>query len=534
MIFLSRVIKTALNKRLNSVKPQGKITSTVYLSIMHTSDVQHLSRLVFRKSVLAVNPPDLVQREILVLNSTLHIREQCYRLNKNCYLIGFGKCVLGMASKVEHILGKDLQRGIISVPKGYMTSNRLDVNDLSDSSRISIFEGAENNLPDEGSETASKEIKKLAESLQESDILIVLISGGGSSLLSLSKPPISLREKLEVIKLLGSSGANIVEMNTVRKRLSLVKGGGLASIAYPCKMVALILSDVIGDPLDIIASGPTVGNHDPDDAAIKIIEKYELTDKVSLSVLDAIKRPSDINQTLADHVQNVLIGNNRIALEAASRECAAFGFNPVIITDSISGFVSEVADLYMRLISLLCKLLQEKVALGDFINEINPILDHMKVDKHVKESIYAYVLNHGTEAEKFCLIFGGEPTVKVTGDGLGGRNQELALRIGSKLYEHETNDSDLVNCDVIFLSGGTDGVDGPTNAAGALTYSGQIKHAIEEGIDPQDYLRRNDSHNFYRHFNKGRDLIVTGHTGVNVMDIHLLVVQKKIGSLSPL
>lgn len=496
---------------------------------MHTSDVQNLMRLVFRKSILAVNPPDLVQREILALNNKLHIRDRSYDLKNNCYVVGFGKCVVGMACKVEQILGKHLQKGIISIPDGFMASNRLDENHLSEDSKITVFEGAKGNLPDEKAQLASEEIKRLVEGLNESDLLIILISGGGSSLLTLAKPPVTVHEKLEVIKMLSGAGANIVEMNTVRKKLSLVKGGGLAALAYPCKVAALILSDVIGDPLDIIASGPTVFcPNDETTKALNILEKYELADKVPASVLEALNMPNEsIFQN--DHVQNVLIGNNKIALEAAARECSLFGFSPVIVSDSIVGLVCEVTSLYTTIVLLLTRLLHNRISLGDFISEVNPVFDQLKVKKHVKENIYSYILSHGNEVDKFCLIFGGEPTVKVTGTGAGGRNQELALRLSLKLHELEcSGDDQLKECDIVFLSGGTDGIDGPTNAAGAIAYSGQMKHAFDDNLNPQDYIDRNDSHNFFLQFNKGKDLIVTGHTGVNVMDIHILIVQKKV------
>lgn len=507
---------------------RNNTVNTRSLSIMHTSDVQNLMRLVFRKSILAVNPPDLVQREILLLNNKLHVRERSYDLKNNCYIVGFGKCVVGMACKVEQILGSHLQKGIISIPYGFMESNRLDENSLPEDSRITVFEGAKDNLPDKNAELASKEIKALLENLKESDVLIVLISGGGSALLTLPKPPVTLEEKLEVIKMLGGAGANIIEMNIVRKKLSLVKGGGLATIAYPCKVAALILSDIIGDPLDMIASGPTVINQDEDSAALKIIEKYDLSNKVSSSVFETLRSKS-VNTSEKDNVQNVLIGNNRIALEAAARECTLFGFSPVIVSDSIRGLVSVVCDLYAELVLLLAKLLQNRISLADFISELNSLLDQLQVPKHMKEDICLYFLSHGMESDKFCLIFGGETTVKVVGNGSGGRSQELSLRLGLKLH-HLEDDNDLQQCDVVFLSGGTDGIDGPTNAAGAIAYSGQIKHALEDNLNPNDFINRNDSNNFFQKFNKGKDLVVTGHTGVNVMDIHILIVQKKVGS----
>ncbi|XP_046664048.1 glycerate kinase [Homalodisca vitripennis] len=527
MISLSRTLQLLPRRSVKYETLTQNIMKTSDMSIMHTTDVQHLLRLVFRKSVLAVNPPDLVQREILVLDNKLHIREKCYNLKENCYLVGFGKCVVGMASKVEAILGKHLQKGIISVPHDFMASNRLDDNKLIENSRILVFEGAKDNLPDENAELAAKEIKGLVGSLGFSDILLVLISGGGSALLPLAKPPVTLQEKLEVVKKLGGVGADIVEMNTVRKKLSLVKGGGLASLAYPTKVISLILSDIIGDPLDMIASGPTVINTDSEDAALNIIQKYGLEKEVAPSVMAALKEKS-VPLTHSSHLQNLLIGNNLIALEAAARECKTFGFNPIVVSDSISGFVSEVADLYTSLVILFCKLLQEKISKSDFFNCINPVLEKLNAQKHIKENIHSHVMSNENDTDKFCLIFGGEPTVKVVGDGLGGRNQELALRFAMNLHELETNGNDLENCDVIFLSGGTDGVDGPTNAAGAIAYSGQIKHAIEDGLDPASFLSRSDSYNFFLNLHKGKDHIVIGHTGVNVMDIHILVVQKKL------
>lgn len=497
-------------------------------SIMHISDVQNLMRLVFRKSILSVNPPDLVQRELLLLNNKLHLRERSYDLKNNCYIVGFGKCVVGMACKVEQILGSHLQKGIISIPHGFIESNRLDKNNMPEDSRITVFEGAKDNLPDKNAELASKEIKGLVENLQSDDVLIVLISGGGSALLTLPKPPVTLQEKLEVIQMLGGVGANIIEMNIVRKRLSLVKGGGLATIAYPCKVASLILSDIIGDPLDMIASGPTVINKDKYNAALKVIEKYDLSEKVSLSVLETLKT-QNFETSEMSHVQNVLIGNNSIALEAASRECTLFGFSPVIVSDSIRGSVSTVCDLYTEVVVLLAKLLQNRISLSDFDSDLNSLLDQLEVPKHMQENICSHFINQKMESDKFCLIFGGETTVKVVGNGSGGRNQELSLRLGVKL--HHLEDNELNQCDVIFLSGGTDGIDGPTNSAGAIAYTGQIKHALEDNLNPNDFINRNDSNTFFQKFNKGKDLVNTGHTGVNVMDIHILIVQTKVHSM---
>lgn len=486
---------------------------------------------IFKKCLLFVNPAQLIRSAITIDSTGIRIQNKQFILNKNCYLVGFGKAVYEMAIELESLIGDHLCEGIISVPIGMRSQSAFH---LADNSVIKVFEGAKDNLPDENSFQAATCIKKLAERLKLGDIMIVLISGGGSALLSFPVSPITVEEKNSTIKMIANAGADIIELNTVRKELSELKGGKLAQIAYPATTVALILSDIVGDPVDFIASGPTVISKDfSTDTAAEILEKYCLSDAVPASVQRVVfgkignenvgKEPDD----LMKYVHNVIIGNNSTALEAAKKEAEFLSYSSVILSNQITGLVSDVVELYIEVIKNICKFTIHKNR-NDFINNIKSI--PRQDNLYLTDLINKMVKNIDTIAslrtrKTLCLIAGGEPTVQVKGKGIGGRNLQLVLEMGielSKLQEHFDYAKEF---EISFLSAGTDGIDGPTDAAGAICDIDLINEAKKLGINAKDYVDNNDAYTFFSLVDDGIHMIKTGHTGTNVMDVHLILLK---------
>ncbi|CAH1955256.1 unnamed protein product [Acanthoscelides obtectus] len=465
---------------------------------------------IFQKSVESVQPATLLENQISVTESHLVVRNEYHALGKRCHVIGFGKAVKDMALKMESILGEKMQRAVVTVPIGIFRERKP-------STRIEFIEGAKNNLPDKLSMGGALRIKELVQTLAEDDMLIVLVSGGGSALLPLPIPPITLQEKHDLIKQLARKGATINELNSVRKRMSVLKGGGLAELAYPCKVVTLVLSDVIGDPLDFIASGPMVPNSDKPQLAIDILKKYELLDGISSSIQTVLYGKKDllanvpIKEGQYAHVDNYIIGNNLMAATAASAAAISKGYQSKVVSTCIQGDVICIAKSYAMLTALLARRLA-----GDKNNT--------DLEKFLKDFENRHIILDGLKEEimklkdNLCLIFAGEPTVVVAGTGKGGRNQQLALNFAVELTEHDIPKSVKIS----FLSCGTDGIDGPTDAAGAISPtnigSDWKKYA-------QECLDNNDAYRFFQKWDSGANLVKIGHTGTNVMDIHVLIVE---------
>jgi len=313
--------------------------------------------------------------------------------------------------------------------------------------------------------------------------VIFLLSGGASALLPMPADAIRLEEKQEITQLLLDCGADIGEINTIRKHISQIKGGRLAQMAYPSTVLGFILSDVVGDPLDAIGSGPTVPDKSTFEEAWEILRKYELLKKVAPSIRRHLQlgKEGKIEETpkpgnaLFERVHNTLIGSNLFALQTVARESRSLGFNALILSSSIVGETREAARFHVAIVR-------------EVVHNGNPI------------------------SKPACLISGGETTVTIKGNGLGGRNQEFVLVGAMEIQGLER---------VVFLSGGTDGTDGPTDAAGAIADSTTIKRAREMGLDPRIYLENNDAYPF---FQKLGDLLMTGPTRTNVMDVRIILV----------
>lgn len=467
---------------------------------------------IFLKAVQAVQTDVLVKNQVQVSPGHLSVRGQNYPLNKPCYLVGFGKAVLGMALTLETILEDQLKMGIVNVPEGILKKSHKK-------SRITFIEGAKDNIPDENALRGSLKIKNLVEKLSGDDLLIVLVSGGGSALLPLPIPPIKLMEKQDLIKKLSSRGADIMELNCVRKQMSVLKGGGLAELAYPCRVISLILSDVVGDPLDYIASGPTTPNLDKIQDAIEIIQKYGLYETLPNSIKSVLtdERKHSGNTTIVingkyEHVENFVIGNNHIAAEAARQHAISLGFQSAIISTSITGNVSEISQIYATLARDVASAMAEPSLRATLRSRLQ------KYKQYFDSTCFFEVLDFDL-SKMICLIAAGEPTVVVVGDGKGGRNQQLALE-----FSLEINKLNVKSVDISFLSGGTDGIDGPTDAAGAIGTWDLVNNSLKQNIKPQEYLNRSDSYGFYTKYQNGNYLLKIGHTGTNVMDIHLIVL----------
>jgi glycerate-2-kinase len=322
----------------------------------------------------------------------------------------------------------------------------------------------------------------MAEKAKEDDLVICLISGGGSSLMPLPRGKISIADKREITNALLKCGATINEINTVRKHISDFKGGWLAKKAYPATILNLILSDVVGDPLDFIASGPTVPDSTTFIDAVKVLEKYGLWSKAPASIRKVLsdgKKGLMPETPKADdeafkRVFNVVVGNNRLASLTAQEFLKSEGLNTLLLTATLEGEARHVG-----------------VMLASIAREVS--------------------LSGNPVPKPAGIIAGGETTVIVTGKGLGGRNQEIALAAARNL-------KDMNGAVVASLS--TDGVDGPTDAAGAIVDGKTLERSAKNGLTPEEYLARNDSYHF---FSKLGDLIVTGPTGTNVNDISVII-----------
>ncbi len=385
---------------------------------------------------------------------------------KRIIAIGFGKASPLMASALEDTVGELIEAGITITKYGHLGERRLK--------KIQAFEAA-HPVPDENGFTATSEILQLLKTTDEDTLVVCLISGGGSALLAAPLEGITLANVQEVTSSLLNAGADINELNAVRKHISSVKGGRLAQAAYPARTISLIVSDVIGDPLDVIASGPTAPDASTWHDAMDVMEKYSVTspDAVVEAIKDGVAgklpgcpKPGD---AVFEKVENLIVGSNRLALDAAKAEAEAMGFSTEILTASLSGEAREAA----RWLASECLKREER---------------------------------------PLCLIAGGETTVTVRGTGKGGRNTELALAFA---LEAEGDPG------VTLLAAGTDGTDGPTDAAGAVVDGTTARRAKEAGIEPSEYLDNNDSYTF---FERAGGLLKTGPTGTNVMDIDIILL----------
>ncbi|UCE05061.1 MAG: glycerate kinase [bacterium] len=431
---------------------------------------------IFYASLKAVDPITAVKKFLKKEGDSLIVKDTSFDLNSfdNIYLIGFGKAAAAMASGVEGILGDNLKAGIVSVKYGHLDKV---------SSKIKINE-ADHPVPDEAGMKGAKEIVYFLKQRNERDLIICVISGGGSAILPLPCEGITLAEKQETTKLLLACGADIKEINAIRKHISQVKGGQLARITQPATLVTLILSDVIGDPLDSIASGPAAPDQTTFEDCWAILTKYDLLGKTPPAVERHLKSGVDklipdtpkVGDPAFSKTYNNIVGSNWEAVVAARDYAQKLGFNTLVLSTIVEGETKDVARVH--------------AAIAKEVNKTgNPI------------NIPA------------CIISGGETTVTIRGDGLGGRNQEFVLAAAMDIQGMEN---------IVVLSAGTDGTDGPTDAAGAIADGETINRADQLNLDTLKYLQNNDS---YHYFEKLNDLVKTGPTNTNVMDIRIVLIK---------
>jgi glycerate 2-kinase len=341
-------------------------------------------------------------------------------------------------------------------------------------------------VPDARGEAAARRIRTLAEACGADDLLLVLVSGGGSALTPAPVPPITLADKQAMTRLLLAAGANINQLNAVRKHCSLLKGGQLARAAAPARVQALLLSDVIGDPLDVIASGPTAPDVSTFAEARAILERFDLLARAPAPIVDRLERGmrGEVPETpkpddpVFRHVTNTVIGNNAVVVDAAAARARALGYTPHVLTRSLEGEARAVAE--------------GLVALARQVRD-----------------------GRGPVAAPACVIAGGETTVTVRGKGAGGRCQEFGLA-AALAFEGQAG--------VVALAAGTDGTDGPTDAAGAVVDGGSAGRARERGLDPRASLDANDSNPVLA---ATGDLVVTGPTNTNLLDLYLLLIDPR-------
>ncbi len=439
---------------------------------------------IYGASLQAVEPGSAVKRFFARRGRILDAAGRRYDLDsvRKTFLVGAGKAGVPMARAIEDILGDRLDEGLVVVKKGFAASSPV---------RTRVLE-AGHPEPDEAGFRAAQEVMDFLQSrIGPEDLLVVVLSGGGSALLPAPVEEISLRDKQATTALLLRSGAGIHEINAIRKHLSRLKGGRLLEYTSRCRVLTLILSDVVGDDLTSIASGPTAPDPTTFQDCLEILDRFRLRDRVPGSVRAYLEAGNASNETLKpgdprfECVENLIVGSNILALQAAAEEALSLGFTSLILSSSLSGDTAQLARFFVSLA-------REAVKTGH------------------------------PAAPPICLIGGGETTVKVRGDGKGGRCQEFALHCAAQI-------ADWGKSRVLFAALGTDGNDGPTDAAGALATPDTVSRAGKQGLSAEDHLDRNDSYHFFAALD---DLIVTGPTQTNVMDVYLALVGKNQESCS--
>jgi glycerate 2-kinase len=443
-----------------------------------TPDPVRRSRIlpVLEAALAAVDPYQAVQNFLKLDGSKLTIGDQQLDLDQyqRVLVLGAGKAGAPMVAAVEERLGDRISGGLMVVKSGHGGP----------SSHVEVVE-ASHPMPDAAGVAAGKRILELAAMTGPDDLVIVLLSGGGSALLVAPAEGVTLADKQAMTDALLSCGANIQEINCLRKHCSALKGGQLARAAMPAHVATLALSDVIGSPLDVIASGPTVPDRTTWHDAWEIVQRYELAQKLPTAIIrrleaglagDLADTPKAGDPAFARTI-NLVVADNRLAAEAAARAAAAQGFNPILLTTYLEGEASQVAKVL--------------VALGKEVHT-----------------------HHAPVAPPACLILGGETTVTLgTQSGQGGRNQELALGAALALRDHPA---------ITIVALATDGTDGPTDSAGAMADSKTVERAAAAKLDAVTHLRRHDA---YPLLSATRDLLHTGPTQTNVNDLLFVFIE---------
>ncbi len=436
------------------------------------SPYSHAISDVLNAALDAVEPGGAVKRTVNRKGDDLRVGGVRYNLaDVDCVaVVGAGKAAGPMIRALNQVLGDRIDCGLVVTKRGLIDRG-------TDMGRVDIVAAA-HPVPDVAGVEAASRIRRLARKMGERDLVLTVISGGASALLTLPAGGLTLEDLQSSTELLLRSGATIQELNTVRKHLCAMKGGQLVRMISPGRTVGLIISDVVGDPLDAIGSGPTVSDPTSFADAVAVLHRYGLEERVPLSIKKHLFHGRDGNMVetptaedpVFDLVQNIIVGSNTHAAEAAASAARRHGFNAHIVTTTMEGEAREVGG-------------KAAVLARELVEQGKPI------------------------SRPACLVLGGETTVTVRGTGLGGRNQELALAAAMGIDGLE---------DVLIVSLATDGEDGPTEAAGGVVTSDTVAMARSKGMDPVRFLENNDSYSFFRALD---DLIKTGPTQTNVADL---------------
>ena len=432
------------------------------------------ARTLFDRALREADPGKCVLEHLELRDEHLKVAGESFDLSEfeSLYVIAFGKAASSMAAALEELLGDRITEGIV-VSNVHAEGAFRKMN----------FHLSSHPVPDEKSFRAAKEALSLLEKSGERDLVIFLISGGGSSILAMPSEGLTMQDIRAVTQKLMLSGVDTYGLNTVRKKMSQIKGGGLLKKALPSKVITLILSDVVGDRLEFIASGPTVPDTTTYEDAWRVIEALELEHKIPPRVVVHLERGRKGNAAPAMDSQlyeqsgatTVIVGNNHKAIISMEKTAEEIGYNTLFLSSQISGEAREVA----------------KVLAGISF-------DIKRFGRPVRKPA--------------CILFGGETTVNVTGRGRGGRNTETALSFCFEI---------IGSSGIVGLFAGTDGIDGPTDAAGAIC-DGQSRLAARSmGISARDHLANNDSYSFFETLG---DLVKTGSTGTNVMDVGVVLI----------
>ena len=422
----------------------------------------------------AVDPKAAVLRALRRQGRVLWVGDQSYDLGEyaHVYVVGAGKAGAPMAQAIEEVLGDRLTAGAVNVKYGYTLPTRT----------VELCE-AGHPIPDEAGVRGARKIAALLEAAGPEDLVLCLISGGGSALMCLPVEGVSLADMKALTDALLAAGATINEINAIRKHLEQLKGGHLARLAHPARVISLILSDVVGNPLDVIASGPSVPDTSTFAQAFELLRRYRLLDTIPQSIIHHLKAglqghtpdTPKAGDAIFASTQNVIVASNDIAAEAAERRAKELGFHTLLLSTYVEGEAREVGRVFAAL---------------------------------AKE-----VLAKGRPLQRpACFIAGGETTVTLHGQGKGGRNQEMALAAALSIQGLE---------DVTIVCLATDGTDGPTDASGALADGQTIVRAKALGIDAWACLENNDSYSFFEPLG---DLLLTGPTNTNVNDLTFVFV----------
>ncbi|MEW6456655.1 MAG: glycerate kinase [Acidobacteriota bacterium] len=441
-----------------------------------TLELLTIAKAILKESLKAINPEFLIKKKIVIKKGNLIIKESQFPLNsfKNIWILGAGKASIPMAKGLTEILNERITGGFL------IRSEKIK----SFSPKITIEKGS-HPVPDGKSLYAALEMEKFIKSnIRKNDLVFFLLSGGASSLMAYPDHGISIEEKANLTRSLLESGADINEINAIRKHVSKFKGGKLARYLYPVRVFNLILSDVIENRIDSIGSGPLVADSSTWKDCWKIFKKHKLLELLPEKIRKIfekgkqgkLKETPKKGNKIFDNIYNFIIGKNLDALKAANEEAIKHKFNSSILTSSDRGEAKEVAKLY-----------------GAIIKEI------VYSDNPVKKPA--------------CIISGGELTVTVKGKGKGGRNQEFILALLNELKE--------LQGEFLCMSIGTDGIDGPTDAAGAWIDHKTWKAIKKKRLNPEKFLSNNDSYNFFK--NSG-NLIITGKTFTNVGDMRIFLI----------